>query len=542
LYEYTYTYINNKTMKSTTTFILLLGNILLTSPSFILAFTLTSPSSSSSSSLSNINVNKVGAVRHLPTFGGSSSSSSSSSRSGRISNKTHNNSESTTALSSALASSESSDSNTNTSNNDGKQGIAASTFSLVKACVGSGVLALPAGVAAIGDVSAALVPASMVMFVLGGLSAYSFYMIGRISRLQGSETTKSIGAAWEDEVGANSSWIVSLSTFLTPLGAALTYSIILGDILSALAQSAGMTGILAKRQTSILGVTTAVLYPLCHLKSLAALAPISIIGVVGMMLTSLFMVARAIPGGPYCVASGGAFLSTLSPALQPSFGIIGNNAYSSSILILISMAATSFLVHFSAQDFYDGLKDTSMKRFGTLTGLGFGITVLMNILVMASGFCTFGGNCQGMILNNYSAKDIGATLCRMIVTISLIGSYPIFVRAVKSSFFELTMKGKEISESTNKKVTNLLLGGLTAAALVLKDAGVMVSLTGALLGSAIIYSFPSFIYLKLTKRLMLEGKLKKSFGVTVERFANKFLVGLGGILGVLGTAVTLGVL
>jgi hypothetical protein len=38
---------------------------------------------------------------------------------------------------------------------DGKQGLASSTFNLVKACVGSGVLALSAGVGAIGDVSSA---------------------------------------------------------------------------------------------------------------------------------------------------------------------------------------------------------------------------------------------------------------------------------------------------------------------------------------------------------------------------------------------------
>ena len=37
--------------------------------------------------------------------------------------------------------------------NSGKQGLALSTFNLVKACVGSGVLALSAGVGAIGDVS-----------------------------------------------------------------------------------------------------------------------------------------------------------------------------------------------------------------------------------------------------------------------------------------------------------------------------------------------------------------------------------------------------
>lgn len=279
-----------------------------------------------------------------------------------------------------------------------------------------------------------LIPASVLILVLGALSAYSYHMIGRLSHLQGAKETKSIGAAWESEIGASSSWLVTLSCLLTPLGAALTYSIILGDMISALGKSAGLTGLLVKRQTAILGISGAVLYPLCNLKSLAALAPISIVGVMGMMFTALFMVFRSLPGGAYCTASGGSLLSTLGPALQPSFGVIGNNAYSSSILILVSMAACSYLAHFSAQDFCDGLKEKSMKNFGILTALGFGITSLLNIVVMASGFCTFGGNCQGMILNNYSGKDIGATICRMIVTISLVGSYPIFVRAIKSSF------------------------------------------------------------------------------------------------------------
>ena len=387
-----------------------------------------------------------------------------------------------------------------------------------------------------------LIPASVLILVLGALSAYSYHMIGRLSHLQGAKETKSIGAAWESEIGASSSWLVTLSCLLTPLGAALTYSIILGDMISALGKSAGLTGLLVKRQTAILGISGAVLYPLCNLKSLAALAPISIVGVMGMMFTALFMVFRSLPGGAYCTASGGSLLSTLGPALQPSFGVIGNNAYSSSILILVSMAACSYLAHFSAQDFCDGLKEKSMKNFGILTALGFGITSLLNIVVMASGFCTFGGNCQGMILNNYSGKDIGATICRMIVTISLVGSYPIFVRAIKSSFLELTMKGKEVSESAGKLVTTGIVGFLTAAALVLKDAGLMVSLTGALLGSAIIYIFPSLVYLKLTKRLVAEGKMKKSFGLSAERTANKFLAVLGVALALLGTGVTLGVL
>jgi len=419
---------------------------------------------------------------------------------------------------------------------DGKQGLALSTFNLVKACVGSGVLALSAGVGAIGDVSSALYPATLLIFVLGALSAYSFHMIGRFSHMDGPEkSTKSLSAAWEKEVGEESSWIVSLACFLTPLGATLTYSIILGDMLSALAHFFGVKGLLATRHASILGITALALYPLVQLKSLAALAPVSMIGVSGMVLTSIFMLLTAITGayGPES-----AYVGSLTSSLRPSFGIIGNTALSPSILILVSMAATSYLAHFTAHEFYDGLKNSSHKKFGLLTGIGFAITALMNTLVMSAGFLTFGGNSQGMILNNYSPKDIGATICRFIVTISLVGSYPIFMRGIKSAYFELFQKGKEVTDGMNKKATNGFLAGITALALVLEDAGFMVSLTGAVMGSAIIYVFPSIIFLKMTSRLMAAGKLKKTKAVTAERIANKFLIGTGVILGVLGASVT----
>merc|ERR1740124_1419671 len=103
--------------------------------------------------------------------------------------------------------------------------------------------------------------------------------VGRVSHLDRiNESTNSLSSAWEKEVGTKSAWVVSLACFLTPLGAALTYSIMLGDLLSSLACSAGLTGLAASRQASILGISASILYPLCNLKSLAALSVVSMVG------------------------------------------------------------------------------------------------------------------------------------------------------------------------------------------------------------------------------------------------------------------------
>jgi len=104
--------------------------------------------------------------------------------------------------------------------------------------IGSGVLALPAGVAAMGDTKTALVPAVSMMTILGLLSAYSFYSIGRLC---GETKAESLTEVWEKVIGHKTAWLVTMACFITPLGAALTYSINLGAFFSSLAKTAGFS-------------------------------------------------------------------------------------------------------------------------------------------------------------------------------------------------------------------------------------------------------------------------------------------------------------
>lgn len=384
-----------------------------------------------------------------------------------------------------------------------------------------------------GDVSAALIPASLLLVFLGLLSAYSFYSIGRTCS---EEKTNSLGEAWKKNIGKDSSaWMVTLSCFITPLGAALAYSIVLGDFLSALAKAAGVKGVLAQRQTSIMAITLAVLYPLCSLKSLSELAPVSIIGVISVLLTAVFMIVRVLDG---TYAAGGAFLATLNESLRPSFGAKGVNFLSPSTLVLTSMAATAYLCHFNAPDFYQNLKSNTMPRFKALTILGFGATGLLSILMMCMGFLTFGAGSTGMILNNYSAMDHGATICRLLMCVSLIGSYPFVFGAMKSNFIAMTQqKGKEVSEKVNTNITRLLLGATTLIALALDNVGFVVSFNGALMGSAIIYIFPSLLFLKSRKNRVAKGLSDPSSAL--EKNFNRLLVIFGVISAIIGGGVSI---
>ena len=284
----------------------------------------------------------------------------------------------------------SSSSTTKIDDNDDDDGstLASASFNLIKGAVGSGVLSLPAGVAAYGDVRRALVPTTSILLLLGTISAYTFHLLGRLTAIVDDERLKkngsdaisvtSIGQLWDHEVGASSSWLISLVVLITCYGTCLAYSITLGDTFKSLAETVGLTGLLSTRRFNVAAISLLGVYPMARLKSLAALAPISISGVVGILVTCIVMALRAMPSGAYSAATAGRatnYLGSLAPGLTPSFGVMGLRG-PKSLLVVSSMIATAFLVHMSGPEFYQTLKDKSPTRFATLSTIGFVCTAV----------------------------------------------------------------------------------------------------------------------------------------------------------------------
>ena len=87
---------------------------------------------------------------------------------------------------------------------------------------------------------------------------------------------RSIGQLWDHEVGTLSSWLISL----------VVLTITLGDTFKSLAETAGLSGIWSamSRQFNVAAISLLGVYPMARLKSLKALAPVSISGVVGILV------------------------------------------------------------------------------------------------------------------------------------------------------------------------------------------------------------------------------------------------------------------
>jgi amino acid permease len=209
-------------------------------------------------------------------------------------------------------------------------------FNLVKAVVGVGVLSLPAGIAAFGNNPSALVPALSLIAIIGILSGYGFAVIGKVCAYTGATSYRD---AWSKSVGPSTSWIPAWSTTLKTFVACLAFSMVLADTFASLLGT-------QERTKALLGVT-AMLLPLCLMKSLSSLAPFSLLGVIGMLFTATAMTVRYLDGS-YAMPNG-PLLGGVADILKPSFGDRGMmSVFSPSSLILTCMLSTAYMAHFNA--------------------------------------------------------------------------------------------------------------------------------------------------------------------------------------------------
>lgn len=259
------------------------------------------------------------------------------------------------------------------------------------------------------------------------------------------------------------------------------------------------------------------------MKSLNALAPFSLLGLGGTLYTAIFMLMRLLDGS---YRAGGQFFDALS--IKPLLTSSGFKL-SQMTFVLLSMLSTSYIAHYNAPKFYSELKNPSMPRFNQVVGSAFGGSILFFVFVMCTGFLTFGGNTLGFVLNNYASSDKLATLGRFAIGLALLTGYPFTFSALREGLLDLMGKKGAARDAWFAPLTFSLLGVVTGLALLLRDVGFVVSISGAMFGCLLMFIVPA---------LMNLSSLNKRQGKQLEKGFNYGLIGTGTVMTVLGVYVS----
>eukprot|EP00747_Dinoflagellata_sp_TGD_P186878 gnl/TRDRNA2_/TRDRNA2_44231_c0_seq1.p1 gnl/TRDRNA2_/TRDRNA2_44231_c0~~gnl/TRDRNA2_/TRDRNA2_44231_c0_seq1.p1 ORF type:complete len:474 (+),score=61.16 gnl/TRDRNA2_/TRDRNA2_44231_c0_seq1:125-1546(+) len=416
----------------------------------------------------------------------------------------------------------------------GTSTMTASVVNLLKAIVGSGVLALPAGVTSFTDEAGVGIGTSLlVAAALGCFSAYCFWLIGRLCLLTKSSSYTELLA---NLCGKRLSRVAEGFIVANTGTACVLGVIIIGDLVRDLALLVGLEGLLASRAVLLIVVGLLVLVPLGLLRSFAALAPVAALGSLGMLYIVVFMGLRLIqeaymPGGSYFADA----------PIEPSFGVHGTRWIR--MFVLVSMFSTAYISHYNAPQFVHQLVDPTSQRFALVSGLGFGLSFLVMSGVMVFGFLTFGGASQGMILQSYALTDYLAAAARIALLVSVIAGFPFVLVAFRDGALGIFLRptGADLSwkpeRNTQNTMTVFLVIVITAIAIVIDDLGFLVAFGGAVTANAITYVFPALAALSAFGPHVQNNEVNR-----MERFEyvlNQAIVLLGIALAVVGASVTI---
>ena len=281
-------------------------------------------------------------------------------------------------------------------------------------------------------------------------------------------------------------------------------------------------------------MSTAVLLPLCLLRNLSSLAPCSVLGLTGTLYAAAFMILRYFDGS---YTEGGRFFSEL--VHRPSFNVQGGDFANIFTIMLLCTLSSSFIAHFNAPRMYAELQNASPDRFNIVVRNGYLVAFCVFSLFMVTGFLTFGGSTLGFVLNNYSGTDHLASISRLATGLALVTGYPFMFSALKEGVLDLSNLSGSARQNALTPTSIALLAIITSLALILKDVGLVVSLTGAIFGNAIMFIIPSIMYLGTihAARKRYDNKVSVIKGSSVEVVANYGMIGVGVIMSILGITV-----
>lgn len=368
---------------------------------------------------------------------------------------------------------------------DGKDGVEGMSeiqlmFNIVKSVVGEGMLSLPAGIAG----GTGLLAGSLMTVFFAGLMGYTFSLMGRICHVTGERSHKDCCAKVADPWLAQSMAVV---LFVKTIFTCLAFAIVISESFARILRFCGVQGIMATSQAALLLMTFFVLIPLCMQKQLRILSYTSMIGCLGQVWVVFTMQIRYMDGS---YVPGGQFYSTLRTQDQPNFtsGVIYWKTTVASFVLLGSLS-TAFIAHYNAPKFYSQLQDASPEKFRKVVIGAFSFAMVIYLWIMAVGYLTFGTAAEGLILNNYSEKDMLMTTARFAISFAVVFAFPLGFTGLRDSM----MSTFELGQEHFRYVTFGLLGVIIFGACSFHDLGLANSLGGAVLGAMITMIFPALL-------------------------------------------------
>ncbi|CAE7223735.1 SLC38A8 [Symbiodinium pilosum] len=356
---------------------------------------------------------------------------------------------------------------------------------IAKNIIGEGILSLPAGLAAgTGIFSGVLITLSFYVVMV-----YTFWTLGRVCEVTAEKSHRGMGNVVTEGLCFGN--LMAATNLVKTLFTCTAYALVIGrnaeDVLAPLNSDSWFSS----RRGSWVTILLCVLLPLCLLRDMGKLAWTSFLGLLCETGVVIFMLWRLLDGS---YQPGGEYYASQRPGTQASWGETGEVAMwtvSPATLTLISSMSTAFLAHYNAPKFYHQLCHRSSRQFFIASASSFTCALALFLTCMVVGYLTFGTDCAGNILHNYSDRDPAAAASRAAMLLAVTCGFPIAFTGLRDAALSLCACSSR--RRVWVPVTLCLLTLIGALGWSLDDLGALNRIGGAILGSLITMVYPGLL-------------------------------------------------
>lgn len=379
-----------------------------------------------------------------------------------------------------------------------QSGIKGASANLINSVVGAGIIGIPYAFKQSG-----LVTGMFLLFIVGYLTDKSLRLLICLASFHSDLRRRNV-RTYEDlasypfgQLGVN---FVLINMFLLAYGAMVAYLLIIKDTIPTLF---GYDENDLVYCNVIMFITSlCIIVPLSMQRDMASLSLTSTLSVSADIILVVFIV----------------IFSPIQDTINREGGlrhVFAMDSIKSTVFIGLGILSTAMACQHSAFIVSGSLKDRTMRRWSTVTGLSIGVSTALCALLGLCGYLGFLDDTKGDILNNFDAESTLTNGARILLAITMLFTYPMesFVaRHVGVVLFH----GGDIDGKTQDGLSLLYFGmnrrvawtfGIylltLLPALLVSDIGPVLSITGALGGSCLAYIGPGCVYLGLNGEAFL---------------------------------------
>lgn len=468
-----------------------------------------------------------------------------------------------------------------------------SVVNLLKNCVGASVFSLSAKVVTVKQMAAnattnsiPITEAVLLIFSLALWAVYNFVLLGEVCRLTGEST---YSGCWKTAVSKSTEHVVQSILSIAPFISCLGSTIVLIDIFSTLLKAVGTPDLVFENRSLIsFTVCFIILFPLCCIEDLSTLSGSSLIGLICHVTAMSILFVRMrdgsyleggkyfeskLPGTPQvnatlthsshtlvaphltrylrnAVTVSNSVLSfdeqsSASDNTKPEsmtstdmlqrirIGTLNSNLFN--WVIVASIISFGFVVHYNAPRFYASLENNTRSRFIFMAFSAYVLAAAIYSITAWLGIETFGVNCAPYILNGFAADDQLGWVARAAVAISVLTSTPLAFMSVRNWCVSVAWSGStKVRPKQTRRIAFILIFLLAILAGVIRDISTVGSISGALLGSTMMFVLPPVMYVYALQQRSRQSGSKTDEVSAVCIFCNSILCIAGVILAVAG--------